>query len=175
MLWLRSVSSYIQVPLSWHLCVRDTSNWHSTHMCISPSLDKIMACCLFGIKPLSEPMLTYFQLNHNDGISMKIYLKLKKFHSIKCIWKLSSSKWQPFCLTLNMLTGEWYMKNLKYIYIYMEPELHAIWWPTKQFPMVVLMSFHDVLCCLFDSSCQFNLVTLPLVSSRWGFTRDMLT
>ena len=46
-----------------------------------------MACRLFSAKPLSAPMMTYCQLDHDEHISMKYYLKLKSFHSRKCIWK----------------------------------------------------------------------------------------
>ena len=46
------------------------------------SLVKIMACCLFGAKPLPKPILTYCQLDPNE-----IYLKFKSFHSRKCIPK----------------------------------------------------------------------------------------
>ena len=41
-----------------------------------------MACPLLGVKPLS-----YCQLDHEEHISMKYYLKFKRFHSRKCIWK----------------------------------------------------------------------------------------
>ena len=40
-----------------------------------------------GTKPLSEPMVTYWQLDHKEHISMKYYLTFKSFHSKrKCIW-----------------------------------------------------------------------------------------
>ena len=41
---------------------------------------------IFGAKPLSEPMMTYCQLNHKEHISMKYYLKFRSFHSRNCIW-----------------------------------------------------------------------------------------
>ena len=50
------------------------------------SLVQIMDCRLDGTKPLSEPMLTYCQLEPREHISMKLYLKFKYFHSRKCIW-----------------------------------------------------------------------------------------
>ena len=50
------------------------------------ALDQIMACRLDGTKPLSEPMLTYCQLDPKEHISMKFYLKFKYFHMRKCIW-----------------------------------------------------------------------------------------
>ena len=41
----------------------------------TPALVQIMACCLFGAKPLSEKMLIYCQLYLKDYISLKFYLK----------------------------------------------------------------------------------------------------
>ena len=59
------------------------------YICISrPTLVQMMAYYLFGAKPLSEPVMTYCQLNHNmhkEHISMKYYLKFKNFHSRKFI------------------------------------------------------------------------------------------
>ena len=52
------------------------------HQWIRLALAKIMACCLFSIKPLSEPMLGYCQLDTEEQTS-----KYKTFHSRKCIWK----------------------------------------------------------------------------------------
>ena len=50
------------------------------------TLVQIMACRLDGAKPLSEPMLTYCQLDPKEHISMTYCLKLKYFHSRKCVW-----------------------------------------------------------------------------------------
>ena len=52
-----------------------------------PSLVQIIACHLFGAKPLSEPMLAYCQLDPKEHVSIKFCLKIKSFHSEKCIWK----------------------------------------------------------------------------------------
>ena len=51
-----------------------------------PALVQIIASRLDGAKPLSEPILTYCQLNPKESISMKFYLKFKYFHSRKCVW-----------------------------------------------------------------------------------------
>ena len=40
------------------------------------ALVQIMACRLDGAKPLSEPMLTYCELDPKEHISMKFYLEL---------------------------------------------------------------------------------------------------
>ena len=42
-----------------------------------PSLLQIIACRLFGAKPLSEPMLPYSQLDTKEHISVKCYSRLK--------------------------------------------------------------------------------------------------
>ena len=49
------------------------------------SMVEIMACRLFGAKPLSEPMLEYCQLDPWEQTSVKFYSNLKHFHSRKCI------------------------------------------------------------------------------------------
>ena len=51
------------------------------------ALVHIMACRLFGAKPLSEPMLDYCKLDPWEQTSVKFESKYKTFHSRKCIWK----------------------------------------------------------------------------------------
>ena len=60
----------------------------AAHICWwnGSALVQIMAYHLDGAQPLSEPMLTYCQLEPKEDISMKFYLKLKYFLSRKCIW-----------------------------------------------------------------------------------------
>ena len=60
-----------------------------THMCQYNiwTLVQIMACRLFGAKPLSEPMLSYYQLDLKGHISVKFHLKFWHFHSVKCTSK----------------------------------------------------------------------------------------
>ena len=53
-----------------------------THIYISVKhtiLLQILACCLFGTKPLSEPMMPYCQLDSTEHISVKFYLNLEVF------------------------------------------------------------------------------------------------
>ena len=52
-----------------------------------PWMVQIMACRLFGAKPLSEPMPYYCQLDPLQQTSIELYLKCKHFHSRKRIWK----------------------------------------------------------------------------------------
>ena len=60
------------------------------------TLVQAMACHLFGVKPLPEPMLAYFQLDSWEQNSVKYEWELCNFHSGKCIWKYLP-EWLPFC------------------------------------------------------------------------------
>ena len=88
-LWvLQDMSSFINSsPLS--AAYMHWSTW-------SP-LVQVMACRLFGTKPLPEPMLTYSQLDSWEYISVKFESQFYHFHSRKCIWKCRLPKWWPFC------------------------------------------------------------------------------
>ena len=48
---------------------------------------QVMACRLFGAKPLSEPMLAICQLDSWKHISVKFKSEFYHFHSRKCVWK----------------------------------------------------------------------------------------
>ena len=54
------------------------------------ALVQIMACNIFGTKPLSIPMLRYCH-------SVKFLVKIRNFSFTKMHLKISSAKWQPFC------------------------------------------------------------------------------
>ena len=73
-------SSYPLVPRQW----------------IGSALVPIMACRLFGAKPLSKPVLGY-QLDHQEPNSVKFESEFIHFHSRKCIWKCSLPEWRQFC------------------------------------------------------------------------------
>ena len=60
-----------------------------------------MACGLFGVKPLSEPMLPYCQLGLEERISVRV-VKILKFSLKETSLKISSTKWRPLCLGLNV-------------------------------------------------------------------------
>ena len=70
------------------------SSPHSaTYMCewTGSSLVEVIACRLFGAKPLSVAMLAYCQLDSGKQI-------IVRFESeIKCNWKCRLLKWRPFC------------------------------------------------------------------------------
>ena len=74
------------LPLVPHIC-----QWTGS------SLVQVMACCLFGTKPLPETMLPVCQLNPWEQISMKFLSEFYHFHSRKCIWKCCLPQWRPLC------------------------------------------------------------------------------
>ena len=45
----------------------------------------LMACRTFRTKPLSEPVMTFCQLEIKEYVSVKFYLKFDSFYSRKCI------------------------------------------------------------------------------------------
>ena len=72
------------------MCVRFNSSPPSVayiRQWIGWALVQIMACRLFGAKPLSKPMLCQCQLDPKEQTSVKFQSKYKTFHSRKCIWK----------------------------------------------------------------------------------------
>ena len=77
------------------------------------TLFQIMACHLNSAKPLSKPMLKYCQLDPKENITMKFNLKLKYFHSRKCIWTCHlwngshfvRGRWVNFCLAFQFLSA----------------------------------------------------------------------
>ena len=69
------------------------------------ALVQVMACCLFGTKPLPEPMLVYCQLYSWEQISVKFKSEFYHFHSRKCIWNCHLPNWQPFCPGEDELKG----------------------------------------------------------------------
>ena len=63
----------------------------------APALVQVMACRLFGAKPLPEPMLAFCQLDSWEQISVKFESEFYNFDSRKCIWKCRLPEWLPFC------------------------------------------------------------------------------
>ena len=66
------------------------------HICqwIGSALVQILACHLFGTKPLSKPMLGYCPLGTNFS---EILIKIQDFSLMKMHVQISSSIWWPFC------------------------------------------------------------------------------
>ena len=83
-------------------------------------------CRLDCAKPLSEVMLTYYQLAPKEQSSVKFYLKFKYFHSRKCVWTCRLPNWQPFCSggveLRNQPRGN-IMPRMKWLYSKMKSEI----------------------------------------------------
>ena len=62
-----------------------------------------MACHLVGAKPSSKPMLWYCLIWPLVTNFIEILIEIQKFSFKKTHFKLSSGKWPPFCLNLNVL------------------------------------------------------------------------
>ena len=79
-----------------------------------PTLVQIMACRLFGTKPLSDPILPYCQLHPKEHISVKFSLKFKVFikqnalENVVCEMVAILSK--PQCVEPCL----WHQKNVKW-------------------------------------------------------------
>ena len=54
-----------------------------------------MTCRLYGAKPLSEPMLGYYQLGPLWTNFSEILIKIQNFSLTKMHMKISSAKWRP--------------------------------------------------------------------------------
>ena len=67
------------------------------------SLVPIMACLLFGAKPLSEPMLAYYQLYQSKQVPVNFESKCDNCHPRKMSLTMSSANRRQFCLGLNEL------------------------------------------------------------------------
>ena len=67
------------------------------HQWTGSALVQVMACHLFGAKPLPELMLPYCQLHSWQQISVKFKSEFYHFHSRNCIWNCRLPKWRPFC------------------------------------------------------------------------------
>ena len=100
------------------------------HRWTGSALVQVMACRLDGAKPLFEPMLTYCQLDHEEYISRKLYLKFKYFHSKKYVWTWCLRKWRPFCPGGDELMLFWHQIVTKLVlisHISIPPEIE-VWW-----------------------------------------------
>ena len=71
------------------------------HQWVGSSLVQVMACRLFGTKPLPVSILSYSQLNSGEQISVRFELEFCHFHSRKFIWTFLLQK------TGNFIRGRW--------------------------------------------------------------------
>ena len=85
-----------------------------------------MACRLFGAKPLSETILLIQSLGTNFS---KILSKIHTFPFKKIHLKMSSAKWQQFCLGLNMLNNKMVHNGMHHIFLMVQRyNIHILNW-----------------------------------------------
>ena len=113
----KPLSEPMMVRLPTHICVT-RPQWVNSlrlrdaniHQWSRPLLVQIMACCLLGSKPLSEPLLTYSQLNHkeknqcNINWSSNIFFQENVFETV--VWKIAAILSQPQCVKSSETTIE---------------------------------------------------------------------
>ena len=117
--WLELINKkedtrYIDTTHNWHhkhkdihcstSCSSDDNGWYLTHLPLyrymrqrtGSSFVQVMACRLFGARPLTELMLAYCQLYFWDHISVTFKSDFYHFRSRKCNLKCRLPKWRPF-------------------------------------------------------------------------------
>ena len=106
-----------------------------------PSMVQIMACCLFGTKPLSEPMLPYSKWTIGNKIQWSLYwntailILWKEFKNVVC--KRATILSCPQCLNKTISCGPWQTMRLVWCYkmeLTSDPSMATN-------PMVALKSF----------------------------------
>ena len=94
--------------MPWRLVATELigAEWRIYASVILPSLVQIMACRLVGAKPLSKPMWNINNWTprnkHQWSFNAINTCSFKKMHL-----KISSGKWQPYCLSINVLKYAW--------------------------------------------------------------------
>ena len=106
--WPSSMSPYGITTAQWVI----SSPPNASYMCqwISTALVQIMAYCLFGAKPLSEPILGYCQLPWIGPFRTnfsEILIKIQNFSFTKMHLKISSAKRWPFCPRMRWVNSLW--------------------------------------------------------------------
>ena len=108
-----------------YLDMLNGAGWHKNadfhmHLQTRPSLVQIMACHLFGTKPLSEPMPTYYRLASCDQISVTFQSKYmyNSFYKRKWNLKILSAKWHQSVNTLRpRQNGRHFPDGFKWIFL----------------------------------------------------------
>ena len=91
----------------WCFCKHEFTHGLLTDGRTGSSLVQITACCLFGVKPLSKPMITSHQSHRREQVSIKIYRnKLILVHESHL--NLSFVILSPFCHGVEALNNSPY-------------------------------------------------------------------
>ena len=128
------------------------------------TLVQIMACCLFGTKPLSKPMLGHCQFQWN-------LIKILNFLFTKMHLKILSAKWWPFCL------GRWVnamvvcgmamqgaRASTAIIFTYFMWNIPAI--PLVRFSFILTYCKLFQIFYLWKIYCQFRMLIIDILSNK---------
>ena len=87
--WRRCVYCHCTHRIGFYWLDINSSPPNATYMrqWTGSTLVQVIACCLFGTKPLPEPMLSYCQLYLYKQTSVKFESIYKTYNSWKCTWK----------------------------------------------------------------------------------------
>ena len=114
------------------------------HQGIGSALVQIVACHLFGAKPLSIPMLLFGPL---IGTSFsEILIKIQNSSFTKMHLKTSSAKWQPFCSACSV-EDEFNRPTLGWLHIFSSFPLHP---SLHQLPTQWLASHIKTFCAIHE-------------------------
>ena len=161
---------------------------------IRTALAQVMACHLYDVKPLPEPMLVYHRLDPLEQMSVKIELEFYHFHSRKCIWNCRLPKWGPFCpggdklthlypsvlsISIGLLTGPWemWLQILKKMCIFSDSFLlFLVWtWPEhlcSQDPMYKKSALVHVMALCHQASIHYLDHSWQISVRPFGINRD---
>ena len=117
------------------------------HQWISWASLQIMACCLFGTKPLSEPMLYYCQLQWNHNQNTKLFIQKNACKNIVCetaailfngIWVNDNTQEAGSCvfsfIDTRVLPKDYYMVSLWQVPGWFNQYLQCYWHQIRSFP-----------------------------------------
>ena len=147
-------STPLTPPLSFPPIAEYVRQW------IWSALVQIMACRLFGDKPLSKPMLSYCQLDPYEQTSLKFQSKYTHFHSRKCISSPSLQLHSPlffsytFTVVQDNTDQHWYFLRYSLCKEYHER-------PPLAPPIIILSHIYLFIrqllgCCNVLKSSQYN-------------------
>ena len=92
------VSSCVIIFVQVSSCVNSSPpSVEYMHHSTGSALVQVMACHLFGTKPLPEQMLTNCQLDSWEQMPVRFELEFYHFHSRKRDCNCRLRKWRPFC------------------------------------------------------------------------------
>ena len=139
-IWIFSLWGHVQWLLSTHLPIMS----HIMRQWTGSTLVQVLACRLFGAKPLSEPMLTYCQLgpweqtSGNSNRNTKLFIHENAFETVVCeMAAILSGGGELFCTWTSVWANV--MKDVCPLRGYAKPGQHG-----RSVPLCVLRAQDSV-------------------------------